>query len=342
MKSRQNFTMPSKQAGFTLIELMISLVLGLLITAAAVQIYIINVRTATVQKSGSELQDASVFGLQVLENHLRLANLGNPNSMITNTSVSGGVVLSGLNIGVSRLNGAVKEDAYTDTGYLTRTAGEVGTGTNGWTGISNTNVGSDQLTIQFRNITKTTIPDCEGNDIADGEMVIERFFLRQSTSDTSTGAIKKLVLACDAGRVVLDSNNNANGIQTFGGTDTRAFGQAGQEFMSGVDQFKILLGVQGTEEETASTPTSAVAGSANYVTSQIYNSLSVKPAINSIKLALIVSGSTPIVGSEDLTEFTIFGTPNTLKEDSTRQKLVRNTYETTVILRNARVMERVQ
>ena len=59
----------STQAGFTLIEPMISLVLGLLISAAVVQIYITNFRTSTVQKSGSELQDASVFGIQMLESH---------------------------------------------------------------------------------------------------------------------------------------------------------------------------------------------------------------------------------------------------------------------------------
>ena len=49
------------QAGFTLIELMISLVLGLLISAAVMQVYLINVKTSSVQASGSELQDASIW-----------------------------------------------------------------------------------------------------------------------------------------------------------------------------------------------------------------------------------------------------------------------------------------
>ncbi len=63
--------------GFTLIELMISLVLGLMITAAVLQVYIANVRTSAIQQSGSDLQYASIFGIQQLESHLRLANLGN-------------------------------------------------------------------------------------------------------------------------------------------------------------------------------------------------------------------------------------------------------------------------
>lgn len=343
MTHHQMTTIPKSQSGFTLIELMISLVLGLLITAAAVQIYIVNVKTASIQKSGSELQDTSVFGLQTLESHIRLANLANPNSSITDTSVSGGIVLTGFNIGAIVDDPATntKRDVYTNTAaYLTRSAGDnTGSASHAWTGVSNTNVNSDQLTIQFKNTTNTVLSDCEGNDIPNGEMVIERYFLRQATGDTSTGAIKKLVLACDAGRVTVDVSGNANGIQNFGGSDSRNFGQAGQEFILGVDQFKVLLGVQGTE--TNSPTPSAVGGNANYVTSNIYRTLPNKPAITSVKIALIVSGSTPIVGSEDRTEFTVFGQQNILKTDTARQKQVRNTYESTVVLRNARVMSRV-
>lgn len=79
-------------SGFTLIELMISLVLGLLISAAVIQVYLTNTKTASTQKSGSELQEASVFGLQQLESHLRLANLGNSVTSITDTTAGGGIV----------------------------------------------------------------------------------------------------------------------------------------------------------------------------------------------------------------------------------------------------------
>lgn len=56
-----------RQTGFTLIELMISLVLGLIVSAAVIQVYLINVKTSSIQANASELQDASVFGLQQLE-----------------------------------------------------------------------------------------------------------------------------------------------------------------------------------------------------------------------------------------------------------------------------------
>ena len=143
MQSMQRILLNNKtyQQGFTLVELMISLVLGLLISAAAVQIYLTNARTSTVQKSGSELQDASVFGIQFLENHIRLANLGNAVSNITDTTASGGIVLRPSNI--------VNATSTTaPTTVLTHSTGDTG-----WTGVSNTNVGSDQLTIQFTKLT---------------------------------------------------------------------------------------------------------------------------------------------------------------------------------------------
>lgn len=299
------------QSGFTLIELMISLVLGLIISAAVIQVYLINVKTSSIQASGGELQDASVFGLQQLERKVRLANLGNAETQITSTTNKGGVVLTGANLGIT---------PYKKTGYLTRRAGDASVGPDGWTGISNIkDVPSDQLTIQYTNITGAEMADCEGSTVAVNETVIERYFLRQKTGDTSSGDIKNLVLACDAGRV-----NSA------GGTVSN-FGQAGQELIVNADQFKVLLGVHFTK--------GANAGQMMYLPSSAYMDISGdKPAITAIKMGLIVHGSTPILGSDDQTEFTLLGQDSVLKTDTSRNNQVRNTYETTTLLRNARVV----
>jgi type IV pilus assembly protein PilW len=309
------------QSGFTLIELMISLVLGLIISAAVMQIYIISVKTSSVQASGSELQDASVFGLQQLEKKVRLANLGNPVTRIDGTTAKGGIVLTGANLGITTT-------PYTDIGYLTRRAGDGTGGTNGWTGISNTAVPSDQLTIQYTNITGSTFSDCEGSAVEVNDIAIERYFLRPVTSDSSSGAIKNLVLACDAGRV----DAVTGGFKTIGSTsDLRNFGQAGQEFIINVDQFKILLG---TQYDSGSNT-----GQIMYLPSSAYLSITTnKPAITAVKIGLIVHGSTPILGGDDQTSFMLLGQSNVLKTDTARQKQVRATYETTTFLRNARVV----
>ena len=323
----QSKYMNGHQAGFTLIELMISLVLGLIVSAAVIQVYLINVKTSSIQASGSELQDASVFGLQQLEKSIRLANLGNPTTRIDGTTLNGGIVLTGLNIGVPDT-----PTPYPNTGYLTRRAGDSKSADdNAWSGISNTNTDSDQLTIQYTNITGAPMIDCEGATAAVNDIVIERYFVRLATSNTSTTAIKDLVLACDAGRV-----NSAGGIATFTPTtDSKNFGQAGQEFIVNVDQFKVLLGAQYT--------TGTNAGQLIYLPSSAYSLITTpdKAAITAVKIGLIVHGSTPIIGSAEQSEFALLGqspADNKLKTDSSSKKKVRSTYETTTLLRNARVV----
>lgn len=313
---RSHSRMP--QTGFTLVELMISLVLGLIVSAAVIQVYLTNVKTSSIQASGSELQGTSIFGLQQLEKSVRSANLGNPATQINGTTPKGGIVLTGSNIGVA---------SYANSGYLTRRAGDPTVGDKGWTGISNTDINSDQLTIQYTNITGSVMSDCEGSDIAINENVIERYFLRAATGDTSSGAIKNLVLACDAGRV-----DAAGGIAIItSASNPRNFGQAGQEFISNVDQFKVLVGTQ--------VVSGANAGQMLYLPSSAYLAITTdRPAIIAIKIGLIARGSTPIIGSDDQTVFTLLNQSNTLKTDSARQKQVRNTYETTTLLRNARIV----
>lgn len=290
-------------AGFTLVELMISLVLGLLISAAVMQVYLTNVKTASIQTSGSELQEASVFGLQQLESHLRLANLGNAVTSITDTTAGGGIVLSLANIRTA-------DDTFMP--YLTHAAGD-----SGFTSLSNiTNINSDQLTLQYTNTTGTDMVDCESADIVPNDTVIERYFIKSS----SLG----LVLACDAGRV------NATGINTsFEASDSKAFGRAGREFILGVDQFKLLLGTQ--------TDAPSNAGLMRYMTPNEYLALTGnKPPITAVKVGLIARGSTPVIASNVATSFVLFGQTHTLKSGQPKQ--VRATYESTILLRNARVI----
>lgn len=295
--------------GFTLIELMISLVLGLLISAAVIQVYVISTRTVTVQQGASEVQDSTIFALQSLEDQIRIANLGNPITNLNDTAMNGGIVLTGNNLGDSN---------YTNTGYLTVSAGQTGTkGSNGWTGVSNTDVASDQLTIQYQNITPNSLFDCEGAEIPAGssDWVIERYFVRPASGTAVTGS-QHLVLACDAGRL------------TAPGTVTD-LGDNGEVMIPAVDQFKVLLG------------TITNADSLTYLPSRTYLDIDQpttgeKPAITTIKIGVIVRSSTPLVSSVDKTDFNLLGTAQTLKTDST--KYYRRSYESTNLLRNARVM----
>lgn len=301
-----NHSVLSNELGFTLIELMISLVLGLLISAAVMQVYLISTRTVTVQQSASEVQDSTIFAMQALEQNIRLANLGNDITNITSITPHGGIVLTGNNINNAN---------YKNTGDFTVSAGQsVVKGANSWTGISNTDIASDQLTIQYKNITNSVMYDCEGTEVAAGssDWVIERYFIRE-TATNQTATVKELGLACDAGRVT-----DAGVVSDFGG--------AGEVLIPAVDQFKVLLGVR-----------SDVAN-VTYLPAQTYLTLTDKPDITTLKLGVIIRSNTPLVESSDSSEFTLLDAKNTLKTDATRRKYYRRAYETTVLLRNARVM----
>ena len=96
----------------------------------------------------------------------------------------------------------------------------------------------------------------------------------------------------------------------------------------------MLLGAQYTTGDNA--------GQTIYLPSSAYSAITTgKPAITSVKIGLIVHGSTPIIGSAEQSEFALLGqlpTENKLKTDTSSKKKVRSTYETTTLLRNARVV----
>ena len=305
----------TQSAGFTLIELMISLVLGLLISAAVIQVYIISIRTSTVQQSASEVQDSTVFSLQALDDHIRIANLGNPISNITDGTANGGIVLTATNVDN---NAAIKG------AYMTVSAGQsVTAATNGWTGISNIkDIASDQLTIQYRNVTPNSLYDCEGTEVTAGssDRVIERYFVRLAPDASTKTGVQELVLACDAGRIASD------------GTVTN-FGQAGTVIIPAVDQFKVLLGTLSDIDNLTYLPAKTYLELTDGVTED-----SEKPAITTVKLGVIVRSDTPLITDSDKDEFIVLGAENVLKTDTTRKKYYRRSYESTVLLRNARVM----
>lgn len=297
-KSHHRNRYPSTVRGFTLIELMISLVLGLLISAAVMQVYLINTRTITVQQSASEVQDSTIFAMQALEEHIRITNLGNPITSINDKTDHGGVVLTKSNLGSANT---------TEAKYFTAS-----TGSADWTGLSNIdNIGSDQLTIQYKNITPSLLYDCEGGEVAinSSDWVVERYFVRSSGKATG-----ELALVCDAGRV--DST----------GLVTTAFNGSGDIIVPAVEQFKVLLGTQtGIDELT-------------YLPAKTYLDLTDKPSITTVKMGVIVRSNTPLIADADKEIFTVLGKEQTLKADNTRKKYYRRSYESTVLLRNARVM----
>lgn len=318
-----------KQHGFTLVELMISLVLGLLVSAAAIQIYMVSVRTGTTQSGAADLQDVSIFGIQGLEKELRIANLGSTTTLntttpgISNNTPDAGIVLSQANVmGVSTTT--FGDNLLTRTGNANTPA----TTGNGWKGVSGTNQQSDQLTIQYTNIMGSNQVDCESFTVSVNAKVIERYFL-QAVTDSNSNVIG-YSLRCDAGRVdpagtgILAAAPASGLIPAIPG-----FGDAGQEVMTNIDQFKVLLGVQ------------SPAGQLSYLSPAIYNSLATtspiyRAPIVAVKVGIIARSAKPIVASNIPTNFSLFGVNNVVASNTS---YLRRTYESTTMLRNAQVIK---
>ena len=317
---RHNISYSRYQSGFTLIELMISLVLGLLISAAVIQVFVTSQRVDRIQTAGSEIQDSAVFGLQAIEQQIRIANLGNNGVPLNDKTVSGGVVLTKSKDPNANVNLIIKENL--NEGYLTRSDGlGGGNGANNrWNkNLTNTDVKSDQLTIQYRNTTGQVIQDCEGEDIQVNDRVITRYFVRQDSIKTGKSR-KNLNLNCDAGRIEAD------------GTLIN-FPDAGETVIQNIDQFNIRLGVK------QEVPTAGGGSSYEYrdMTVKQYMDLTTdKPFITNIKLA-ILARSTANSPVDSNNEFDIFGEKQTLKSQTDAPNYLRRVYTTNTLLRNARI-----
>ncbi len=330
---------PSKiQQGFTLVELMISLVLGLLISAAVMQVYMANVRSVTLQDAGSSLIDANIFGIPIIEDHIRLANLGLAGK-VNDTSEGSGIVLTETNNlkGIKLIDGkTIPLVLLTNTGDVT----DVGIGDQ-WTAKTATNTPSGQLTIQFR--APQDMYDCEGNlalgprevslnkvkNIIDGQIVIERYYLNAQDSSKPN----QLSLYCDAGKYIIEDmdeysdQGRADKLSTVleNKNLVKDFGDKGQVIIQNVDYFDILLGTKDSNN-------------IRYYTVQQYKALVSKPDVISLKIGGIIRSNNVVQTSELNNTFSVFGKSITLKADATdvEKKYLRFVFQNEIALRNAR------
>lgn len=326
------------QKGFTLIELMISLVLGLLISAAVIQVYLANVRALTLQEAGSSIIDSNVFGIPILEDHIRLANLGLA-STINDTSEGAGIVLTPSgNLKNIKLNGGanISSALLTNTGNVTT----VGTG-NQWSARTATDTPSGQLTIQFR--APQNMYDCEGNlalgprevtvnkvkKIIDGQIVIERYYLNAQDSSKPN----QLSLYCDAGKYITEDmdkyaeQGQADKPSTVleGKNLIKDFGGKGEAIIQNVDYFDILLGTKDNS-------------SIRYYTTDEYTKLVNKPEIISVKIGGIIRSNNVAQTSGLANQFSVLGKNVSLKATATdvEKKYLRFVFQNEIALRNAR------
>lgn len=343
------------QAGFTLVELLIALVLGLLVSAAALQIFYTSSVNARRQEAGSQIQDNAIFGLSDLQYRLRRINYGarasnnNDAYFMNHQTPQGGIVLTaptgkvpdgkdkekdGWTMG--NLYGLKLKDKAISTDLLSQNASNKSS-----SNLSDPSK-SDQLTIQYQSALDNTF-DCQGRVIPKGYYVIERYFVRTDTSITPNSkglacasAIYKYdeALAAGAGIDIKDYTppsateaiaNNLDGNGTI--------------VIPHVDYFRVLLGVS-SKKNFATKPEDATIG---YIPIPASNAIAASigtKRITSIQIGLLVHSDNPVANNQanaDL-NFDILDKKEKVLNTSAQNgpKYLRNVYESTILFRNAR------
>lgn len=169
----------SNQQGFTLIELMIAITLGLLISAAALMIFLSSQRSLAIQGGMGEIQQNAIFGLRNLTYDLRHINLDTSNNgRITKDGEGSGIIFS-VDQSAAPLTANQVTKADKDSGVM--------------------DVNSDQLTIQFK--TRTKMTTCEGEDVPADTLIVQRYYInplpssQQPSNDTNQN--RRYGLFCD-------------------------------------------------------------------------------------------------------------------------------------------------
>lgn len=218
LKARLGHARLDYASGFTLMELMIALALGLLIVAAGLAVVLSSQRSLGLQSGMGELQQNANFGLSLITHDLRHTNLNMASEQRVNSYTTG----SGIIFKKENLPEVLRTTTNLETKFVTLQEHNIG----------NTTESNDQLTIQYMPSTNH-IFNCEGVDIAtaSSKTIVQRYYLAESPQQV-TGEPTAYSLYCDAGYY-------ESGATTIIGLDTNA-----QQMMQRVDAFKVRLGVK--------------------------------------------------------------------------------------------------
>ncbi len=297
----------SSQQGLTLIELMVALVLGLLIVAAGLAVFLNAQRSMGFQTSMGDIQQNANFGLSMLTQDLRHANLNTPSSQqVNNKLVGSGIVFVNAN-----LPSAVHTN--TENRLTAQEANDDATGTKK----------SDQLTMQFKpDVRGGSQFDCEGAAIVAGRTYVYRYYVDKLPNNQQiAGGLDRFGLYCDAGYYV------------DGSTSVVGLGENGQLIIQNVDAFKVRLLVKNPD------------GNLRYTTIDEYLALMPVSVVDEkqyvnvvgIELGLLVTSAQSIGADASLntrTEYMIAGQEVELQDNTNNGKYLRQALTQVVGLRN--------
>ena len=315
-------------SGFTLMELMIALALGLLIVAAGLAVFLSSQRSLNLQSGMSELQQNANFGLSLVTHDLRHTNLNTVSAQKINNLVNG----SGIIFKKENLPLALQTITNLETELVSLQDKDT----------DNTTGKSDRLTIQYTPET-TTVLNCEGTSVgtaaapASDLVIVQRYYLAE-TPQQITGEPTSYSLFCDAGSYLKSGAPTViNGLGVHGSNDA-------QQIMQRVDAFKVRLGVKNPAGQlrymTIDQYIAAMETIRAACATPIVEDTCSKTYLNVVSMDIgILSRSTGTIGADanlnTQTSFNVAGTPVTLSGDVVvNKRYLRQAVNQVVAIRN--------
>lgn len=303
-------------SGFTLMELMIALALGLLIVAAGLAVFLSSQRSLGLQSGMSELQQNANFGMSLVTHDLRHTNLNTASSHRVNNYNNG----SGIIFKKENLPTALQATANLEAEFVTLQNKDT----------DNTTGTSDRLTIQYVPAS-SEIFNCEGVRVtnASSKTIVQRYYVAESPQQV-TGEPTSYSLYCDA------ASDDGAGLV---GLNTNA-----QQIMQRVDAFKVRLGVKNPAGQlrymTIDQYIAAMETIRAACATPIVEDTCSKTYLNVVSMEIgILSRSTGTIGADaslnTQTSFDVAGTPVTLKGVATvNKRYLRQAVNQVVAIRN--------
>lgn len=295
----------SSQQGLTLLELMVALVLGLLIVAAGLAVFLNAQRAMGFQTSMGDIQQNANFGLSMLTQDLRHANLNTPSAQrVNNKLVGSGIAFDGLNFPSS-------VNTNTDDSFTAQRASD-----------DATKGKSDQITMQFMpDVRGADQFDCEGNAMVAGRTYVYRYYVDKLPNNQQIeGSLDRFGLYCDAGYYV---SNSMVGL-----------GENGQLIIQNVDAFKVRLLVKNPDGNLRYTTINDYRNTlmpASVVDEKLYVNVA------GVELGLLVTSAQSIGADASFntsTKYTIAGQEVELQDNVNNGKYLRQAITQFVGLRN--------
>lgn len=349
------------QQGFTLIELMISLILGLLVSAAALQILYTNSLSSNIQSAGSKIVDTNTFGLDYLTKQIRKANYGILSSQsffLNHRTPQGGIVLTAPdNLTVfgntvagetvaSNLRGLSKSNQQISDTLLTRSASSL-SGSN--VKFGSAALSSDQLTIQYK-VSSDNQVDCQSRNVMKDDYVIERYFVRDgglacasaiytySETTAKKDATNQNAINIDKYKKPIKQSDGSFNRDTSDTTQNLA--GSGEIIIPNVDYFRVLLGVSDSKNFSTNPSTykltyMPIPTPITTVNADPFPTLNNRRIVN-VQIGLLVRSDGSVTASKDPSFTVLDKTDIKLNDTSKNDGKMRRVLETTVFLRNAR------